>query len=310
MPKPYAVITEEIKDALKGKIGEERAREIKRLLKEIHWDVGDYKRLKDKLRRELAEIERMESARKASRSRTKTKKATPQFCVIGAANSGKSTLINNLAGTEITVEPYPFTTAEPQYGALEYDGINFQLVEIPAIYDGCWRSDKSTLGMIYSTDCIIILGRSIEDFELVLKELWQQNIELIGERMDDGFIQIVPRKIPAFLVYDKNAEVLPSSHLKKIASEDFEEIKQSMIKLAKPVRIYTMNSFNEIEEQPIVFYKNQISVKEVIQKVYRGKEEYFKDAVILEGGPNGRRKRVGITYELSDEDVIHLTFHK
>jgi ribosome-interacting GTPase 1 len=310
MPKPYAVITEEIKDALKGKVGEERAREIKRLLKEIHWDVGDYKRLKDKLRRELAEIERMESARKASRSRTKTKKSTPQFCVIGAANCGKSTLINNLAGTDIPVEPYPFTTTEPQYGALDYDGIKCQLVEIPAIYDGCWSSDKSTLGMIYSTDCIMILGRSLEDFELVLNELAQQNIELIGERMTDGFIQTLPRKIPTFLIYEKDAKTLPSSHLKKIASENSEEIKQNMIKLAKPVRIYTMNSFNEIEDQPIVFYKDKITVKEVIQKVYRGKEEFFKDALILEGGPNGRRKRVGITYKLSDKDVIHLTFHK
>lgn len=310
MPKPYAVITEEIKNALKGKVGEERAREIKRLLKEIQWDVGDYKRLKDKLRRELAEIEKMEHARKASRSRTKTKKSTPQFCVIGAANSGKSTLINNLAGTEIPVESYPYTTAEPQYGALEYDGINFQLVEIPAIYDGCWDSDKSTLGMIYSTDCIMILGRSLEDFELVLKELADQNIELIGERMADGFIQTIPRKIPAFLIFDKDAAVLPSSHLKKISSTDLEGLKLNMIKLTKPVRIYTMNSFNEIEDQPIVFYKNPITVKEVIQKVYRGKEEFFKDAVILEGGPNGRRKRVGITYELSDNDVIHLTFHK
>lgn len=310
MPKPYAVITEEIKDALKGKVGEERAREIKRLLKEIHWDVGDYKRLKDKLRRELAEIEKMEHARKASRSRTKTKKSTPQFCVIGVANSGKSTLINNLAGTEIPVEPYPFTTTEPQYGALDYDGINFQLVEIPAIYDGCWSSDKSTLGMIYSTDCLMILGHSLEDFELVLKELAEQNIELIGERMDGGFIQTIPRKIPTFLIFNKDSTILPSSHLRKIASDDFEEIKQNMIKLARPVRIYTMNSFNEIEEQPIVFYKNQISVKDVIQKVYRGKEEFFKDAVILEGGPNGRRKRVGITYKLSDRDIIHLTFHK
>jgi ribosome-interacting GTPase 1 len=310
VPKPYAVITQEIKDALKGKVGEERAREIKRLLKEIHWDVGDYKRLKDKLRRELTEIEKMEHARKASRSRTKTKKSTPQICVIGAANSGKSTLINNLAGTEILVESYPFTTTEPQYGALEYDGINFQLVEIPAIYDGCWNSDKSTLGMIYSTDCIIILGRSPEDFDLVLEELANQNIELIGERMDDGFVQTVPRKIPTFLIYGEDASILPSSHLKKISSTELEEIKRNMIKLTKPVRIYTMNSFNEIEDQPIVFYKNPITVKEVIQKVYRGKEEFFKDAVILEGGPNGRRKRVGITYELSDKDVIHLTFHK
>ena len=310
MPKPYSVMMEEIKDRLKGKVGDDRAKEIRQLLKEIPWNVGDYRRIKDGLRKELQEIEQVEQAKKASRSRTKTKKTTPQFAVIGVTNSGKSTLINNLIGTSILVESYPFTTTEPQYGALEYEKISFQLVEIPALYEGCWEGDKSTLGMIYSTDCLLIVGRSFEDFSLVLQELGKRNIELIGTRLEDGFIQTTPRKIPAFLVYDKNIETMPSSHLKKISSDDFEEIKKKMVELINPVRIFTMNTFNEIQEQPIVFYNNPITVKDVILKVSKSKLDVFKDAVLLEGGSNGRRKRVGITYELADNDVIHLTFRK
>ena len=301
---------EEIKDRLKGKVGEDRAKEIRQLLKEIPWNVGDYRRIKDGLRKELQEIEQVEQAKKASRSRTKTKKSTPQFAVIGVTNSGKSSLINNLTGTNIPVESYPFTTTEPQYGALEYEKISFQLVEIPALYEGCWEGDKSTLGMIYSTDCLLIIGRTFEDFNLVLQELGKQNIELIGNRVADGFIQTTPRKIPTFLVYDKNTETMPSSHLKKVSSEDYGEIKKKMVELVKPVRIFTMNHFNEIQDQPIVFYNDPIIVKDVIQKVSKSKITVFKDAVLLEGGPNGRRKRVGITYELQDNDVIHLTFHK
>jgi len=310
MPKPYSVIMEEIKDRLKGKVGEDRAKEIRQLIKEMPWNVGDYRRIKEGLRKELQEIEQVEQAKKASRSRTKTKKSTPQFTIVGVTNSGKSTLINNLTGTNIPVESYPFTTTEPQYGALEYEKISFQLVEIPALYEGCWDSDKSTLGMIYSTDCLLIVGRSFDDFSFVLKELEKQNIELIGNRMEDGFIQTTPRKIPAFLVYDKNTETMPSSHLKKISSEDYNEIKVKMVELVNPVRIFLMNSFNEIQEQPVVFYNNPIAVRDVIQKISKSKIEIFKDAVLLEGGPNGRRKRVGITYELSDSDVVHLTFRK
>ncbi|MHA2357573.1 MAG: GTPase [Candidatus Heimdallarchaeaceae archaeon] len=310
IPKPYAVMMEEIKERLKGKTGIDRAREIQQLLKEIPWNVGDYRRIKDGLRKELKELEVIEQAKKASRSRTKTKKSTPQFAIVGVTNCGKSTLINNLTGSDIPVGSYPFTTTEPQYRTLEYDKISFQLVEIPAIYEEVWDDDKSTLGMIYSTDCLLILGRSFDDFEIVLRELEKHNIELIGDRMKDGFTQETPRKIPAFLIFEEKAERLPSSHLKKTSFNDLEEIKKNMINLVRPIRIYTMNQFNEIEEQPIAFYKDQITVKEVINKVSKGKEDIFKDAVILEGGPEGRRKRVGITYELSDNDIIHLTFFK
>ena len=310
MPKPYAVIMEEIKDALKGKSGEERAREIKRLLKEITWDVGDYKRIKDKLRRELSEIEVMEQAKKASRRSSKTKKETPQFLVIGLTNSGKSTLINNLCGTNIPVGDYEYTTTEPQYGAMVYEGIKFQMVELPAISQGGWIYDKSTLGLVYSTDCLIIMGRTFEDFSVVLNELSEQNIELIPRRGGDGFAQTSPRKIPSILVKDEKLGLISHNQLANMVLTDIVGLRECMFEIINAKRIYTMNSFNEIEDEPIVFYTENLTVKDVVSKINKSKMDVFKDAVVLEGGPNGRRKRVGITYELSDKDVIHLTFKK
>ena len=310
MPKPYAVIMEEIKDALKGKYGEERAREIKRLLKEIPWDVGDYKRIKDKLRQELSEIEVMEQAKKASRRSSKTKKETPQFLVIGVTNSGKSTLINNLCGTNIPIGEYEYTTTEPQYGAMVYEGIKFQVVELPAISEGGWIYDKTTLGMVFSTDCLILVGKSFEDFSMVLRELEEQNITLIPKRVGDGFAQISPRTIPAVLVKNEDLGFIAHNEIRNVVFNDIEEIKKAMFEIVNPTRVFTMNSFNEIEEEPMVFYKENLIVKDVVNKINKSKLDVFKDAVVLEGGPNGRRKRVGLTYELKDKDVIHLTFKK
>jgi len=310
MPKPYAVIMKEIKDALKGKSGEERAREIKRLLKEITWDVGDYKRIKDKLRRELSEIEVMEQAKKASRRSSKTKKETPQFLIIGVTNSGKSTLINNLCGTKIPVGDYEYTTTEPQYGAMVHEGIKFQLVELPAISEGGWIYDKTTLGMVYSTDCLIITGRSFEGFTVALNELSEQNIELISKRAGDGFAQTSPRTIPTMLVKDEKLGLISHNKLANMISNDIEGIKECMFEIINATRIYTMNSFHEIEDEPVVFYTENLTVKDVVNKINKSKMDVFKDAVVLVGGPNGRRKRVGLTYELQDKDVVHLTFKK
>ena len=310
MPKPYAVIMEEIKDALKGKVGEERAKKIKHLLKEITWDVGDYKRIKDKLRRELSEIEVMEQARKASRRSSKTKKETPQFLIVGVTNSGKSTLINNLCRTQIPVGEYEYTTIEPQYGAMVHEGIKFQVVELPAISEGGWIYDKSTLGMVYSTDCLIIVGRSFEDFSVVLKELEEQNIELIPKRLGNDFAQTSSRSIPTILVKRDNLGLISHNELRNVVFSNIEELKKAMFEVVNPIRIYTMNSFNEIEEEPIVFYKENLIVKDVVNKINKNKIDVFKDAVVFEGGLDGRKKRVGITYELKDKDVIHLTFQK
>ena len=310
MPKPYSVINEEIKDALKGKVGEERAKEIRRLLKEIQWDVGDYRKIKDKLRRELNEIEVMEQARKASRRSSKTKKETPQFLVIGLTNSGKSTLINNLCGTQIPVEDYEYTTVELQFGAMEFEGIKFQLVELPAISEGGWEYDKSTLAHVYSTDCLLVLGNTFADFSIVINELEQQNIELKEKREGDGFAQVSPRSIPAILVKKENLGFISHNNLKNVYLNDIESLKKTMFEIIRPLRIFTMNSFNEIEDQPIVFYKDTVNVEDVVIKISKSKLDVFKDAVVLEGGPNGRRKRVGISYELKDKDVVHLTFHK
>ncbi|MCE7740689.1 MAG: 50S ribosome-binding GTPase [Candidatus Heimdallarchaeota archaeon] len=310
MPKPYSVMMDEINSRLKGKVGDERAKEIRLLLKEIQFDVGDYRKIKDKLRRELKEIETMEQAKKASRKSTKTKKETPQILVIGTTNSGKSTLINNLCGTEIPVGDYEYTTTEPQYGALEYEGIKFQLVELPAISEGGWIYDKSTLALVYSTDCLLILGKSFEDFTIVLSELEEQNIELVEKRLSDGFAQTSPRRIPAFLVKKENLGFISYNSLKNVFVNDLDEIKRTMFEIIKPVRIFTMNSFNEIEDRPVVFYNDTVIVEDVVNKISKSKIDIFKDALILEGGPTGRRKRVGISYELHDNDVIHLTFHK
>ncbi|MCE7742698.1 MAG: hypothetical protein GOP50_09590 [Candidatus Heimdallarchaeota archaeon] len=310
MPKPYAVVMEEIKNALKGKAGEERAKEIRRLLKEITWDVGDYKRIKDKLRRELSEIEVMEQAKRASRRSSTTKKETPQFLVIGLTNSGKSTLINNLCGTEIQVGDYEYTTTEPQYGAMVHGGIKFQVVELPAISEGGWIYDKTTLGMVYSTDCLIIVGRSFEEFSVVLKELEEQNIELIPKRLGDGFAQTSPRTIPTILVKQENLGLISHNELRNASFNNTEEIKNILLEIINSTRVFTMNSFNEIEEEPVMFFQENLIVKDVVSKMNKSKMDVFKDAVVLEGGPNGRRKRVGITYELQDKDVIHLTFKK
>ena len=56
-----------------------------------------------------------------------------QIALIGAPNSGKSSLHARLTGSGAHAAPYPFTTQFPQAGMMPHEDIAFQLVDLPAV---------------------------------------------------------------------------------------------------------------------------------------------------------------------------------
>ncbi|MDP2046275.1 MAG: FeoB small GTPase domain-containing protein, partial [Deltaproteobacteria bacterium] len=54
--------------------------------------------------------------------------------VAGNPNSGKSTLINGLAGTRLQVGNWPGVTVEKKEAALEFQGRRVRLVDLPGTY--------------------------------------------------------------------------------------------------------------------------------------------------------------------------------
>lgn len=61
----------------------------------------------------------------------------PDYIFVGLPNSGKSTLLNLLTGTNINSEDYPFATKQPEIGVhaiSDYEKV--MICELPAIYTG------------------------------------------------------------------------------------------------------------------------------------------------------------------------------
>lgn len=56
-----------------------------------------------------------------------------QLALIGAPNTGKSSLHARLTHSSTHVGPYPFTTQNPQPGMMPYEDVHFQLVDLPAL---------------------------------------------------------------------------------------------------------------------------------------------------------------------------------
>src|SRR6266498_350023 len=59
---------------------------------------------------------------------------TVTVAVAGNPNSGKSTLINAIAGTRLHVGNWPGVTVEKKEAVFEYEGIRIKLVDLPGTY--------------------------------------------------------------------------------------------------------------------------------------------------------------------------------
>jgi ferrous iron transport protein B len=76
----------------------------------------------------------------SSKFNTKTDSETPErkktitVAVAGNPNSGKSTLINAIAGTRLYVGNWPGVTVEKKSALFEYEGTNIKLVDLPGTY--------------------------------------------------------------------------------------------------------------------------------------------------------------------------------
>src|SRR3989338_9289658 len=78
---------------------------------------------------------RKESDKKGGGRRAGVKKeGDAQVCIIGLANTGKSTLLAKLTEAKPKIAQAPYTTTRPEVGMMDYKGIKVQLVEIPSTF--------------------------------------------------------------------------------------------------------------------------------------------------------------------------------
>lgn len=136
---------------------------------------------KTKLKKLKALQEKRKQLKKGSGERWLVPKGEDaQVVIIGAVNSGKSSVLNELAQSESAakVGAYPFTTVKPEVGSTTARGARLQLVELPALVEGSVKgemSGKLVLAGIRNADCVLImidLSQSpIDQLKMILTEL-------------------------------------------------------------------------------------------------------------------------------------------
>lgn len=161
---------------------------------------------KTKLKKLRAQKAKLTQAKKGSGEKWLVPKGEDaQIAIIGNVNSGKSSLLNEIAQSEAArIGAYPFTTAKPEVGSITVKGARLQLVELPALVEGSARgemSGKLVLAGIRNADCVLLAldlsSNPIGQLKLILSELHKGKVRMNEskppvtiEKVGSGNIQV------------------------------------------------------------------------------------------------------------------------
>jgi len=143
---------------------------------------GQVRRQISTLRKELEEKKRRRAGRGGSGFFLE-KEGAAQIIILGPTKVGRSSLLTSATNAKTEVSNYPYTTREPVPGMLQFEDIQFQLVEAPALVDGAAEGGLGglrTLGLARNADGLILMVDLSEDagrqLTMILDELEKARI--------------------------------------------------------------------------------------------------------------------------------------
>lgn len=122
-------------------------------------------RLRAQIKTKIAELKEELAIQRGKRAVGRSgwfvgREGAAQVMIFGPTNAGRSSLLRSLTNAQVTVASYSYTTQTPVPGMLQYEDIQFQLVELPAAQPG--RGDRyqiqpEALDLIRSSDGLMIV---------------------------------------------------------------------------------------------------------------------------------------------------------
>jgi hypothetical protein len=134
------------------------------------------------IRKEIEEKKRKKAAKTGPKIFIE-KEGAAQIALLGLTKAGKSSLLSAVTNAKVEVSPNLYTTKEPVPGIMNYQDIQFQMIEAPALMEGsadgrAWG--LQTLGIARNADGLIIIldlsQNPVKQLSLILNELEKARI--------------------------------------------------------------------------------------------------------------------------------------
>ncbi len=216
--------------------------------------VGDLKR---RIARHKAEAQKQGPAGKGF-SLYVDREGAGQVVLAGLPNVGKSLLLSRLTHAQPEVASYPFTTRRPLPGMIEFENVQIQLVDLPAISPE--HTDSWVFSLIRNADIVLLvidLGRDdvLEQVTVVENILDRAKTSLgreAKERIPEEPGRMVKKTLiignkcdsegaeeTAVVLRELYGERLPLFAVSAQESTNLEELKQWIYNALEIVRVYT-----------------------------------------------------------------------
>ena len=229
--------------------------------------------IKERIAKLKLQMDRQKKASKGSGySLTIKKEGVAQVCLVGKTNTGKSSLLKKLTGSNVEIADYEFTTKRPEVAIMDYKGVKIQVIEVPAIVKNLEESvmGPTFISIMNHADLLVLMFKDAKEKGFLDKEL-------------DGI------KTERTVYND----------------QDKKEFSKVLWKRLGMIKVYTKQAGKEKDFPPVAFHKGA-TVGEVTGKVHKDFVKNFKYAKISGKSAKFKWQTVGKDHVLKDNDIVEL----
>ncbi|MHA1629646.1 MAG: GTPase [Candidatus Heimdallarchaeota archaeon] len=243
------------------------------------------------------------------------KSGVGRFALFGLSNVGKSTLMNAITNTDVAVGNYLNTTTIGQAGACTYQGVTFQIVDLPGFLDfkDDWTIAKQIKRVARTCDAILMVIDLTMDIDRQLTFLIHQ--------LEEAKIFIDGKSKYKLAVIATKGDLLGSKEayqklLQKVDwpvfptaannAASLEELKKSLFNLLDIIRVYTKPPREKPRlDEPIVLHRGA-TIKDTIQKIHSSFLTRFRFARVWGSSVEFDGQKVGLEHVVEDQDIIEV----
>jgi ribosome-interacting GTPase 1 len=174
------------------------------------------------------------------------KEGAAQIVILGPTKVGRSSLLTSLTNAKTEVSDYPYTTREPVPGMLQYQDLQFQIVEAPALIEGAAEGEAwglQTLGLARNADGVIVMVDLTKDarqqLSTVLSEM--EKARILAQK-PKARVEVERKHIGAGL------RIILIGRLINCNLRDIEDLLKSYRILDAIVRIYGEATLDDVED--------------------------------------------------------------
>lgn len=282
----------------------------------------------DKIRAGLTR--KMAQLREQAETRSKTKRGSifsidkqgaAQVILVGAPNTGKSSLLAVLTNADPDIADYPFTTAIPNIGMMEYEDIQIQIIDLPPIGEEVRKLPFYNL--LRTADALLIVvdgsGDPAIELELVLDELAEGKVFSYIKEEDEIPIGAVRKRMLAVLnkcdgpdtagmvgaVRDATGGAIEAVGVSSAHGNGIEELKMEIYRVIEVIRVYTKVPGKKAEQKSPYVLPVGSTVMDLADSIHHDFADNLRFARVW-GSARFEGQPVQRDYILQNGDVIEL----